>query len=381
MTAAPPPVSSRIEGFDFARAIAIFGMVTVNFRVVLADSHGPEWLNRLADQVDGRAAALFVFLAGLGISLLSSRSRASGDPVAIRDDRMTLWKRALFLFVVGLCFRRIWEYDILHFYGVYLCIAALLLTASSRTLAFCAFLAAAVFPLLYYVLPGQFGIPFWDTTNGLTPRDIAIDIFFQGYHPLAPWLAFLFAGMIVGRLDLGDRALRRRLLIGGVAAALAAEAIAFALLGTGLLKPLTTIAPGVDIEAVADGFGTDPYPPMPLFAVVGTGWAMAVTALCLSAGERFAGRAGFTPFVHAGQLALTVYIVHGSVAIWALDWAGLGGRHSVAWTLGYAVVFYAVIVLLATLWRRRFARGPVETIMRWITRNRKSEIVPEEAPA
>ena len=381
MTGAPRTAAGRIAGFDLARAIAIFGMVTVNFRVVLADSDGPEWLERLADQIDGRAAALFVFLAGLGISLLSAHSRASGEAAAIRADRLTLLKRALFLFIIGLAFRRIWEFDILHFYGVYLFLAALVLTVSNRMLIALGVVAAAIFPALYLVLPAQFGIPFWDTTAALTARDIAIDVFFQGYHPLFPWLAFLFAGMIIGRLDVGDRHIRRLMLWGGIALALAAEAIAFALLGIGLLKTLLNIAPAIAIEPVADNFGTEPYPPMPLFVAVGIGWAMAVSSLCLSAGERWNGKVWLTPFIHAGQLALTVYIVHGSIAIWALDWIGLGGQHSTAWTLGYAVLFYAVIVLLATLWRRRFARGPIETVMRRLTGSRKSEILPEGVAA
>lgn len=139
-------------------------------------------------------------------------------------------KRALFLFAIGLAFRQIWDFDILHFYGVWLCVAALLLTAPSRALAGCALIVVAIFPLLFVLLPGQLGISFWETTDALTPRDLAIDLFFQGYHPVAPWLAFLFVGMIIGRLDLADRALRRRMLIGGVVLAFACEAIAFALL-------------------------------------------------------------------------------------------------------------------------------------------------------
>ena len=378
-----PPASAaqdRIIGFDVARAMAIFGMVVVNYRGVFEQDGTSGWLEQVADQVNGRAAALFVFLAGLGISLLSARSRASGEAQAIRADRITLFRRALFLFVLGLGFRQVWEFDILHFYGVYLAFAAILLVAPTRVLIGLALLAVAVFPLLYAVLPGL-GIPFWDTTSAFTPRDIVIDLTFQGYHPVAPWLAFLLLGMVVGRLDLGDRTVRRRMLIGGVLAALLTEAISFAALGLGLLKPLLDVTPGIDLEAIALLLGTEPYPPMPLFVVVGTGWAMAAVSLCLAAGERWGSRRWMLPFAHAGQLALTVYILHGTIGVWAIAWLGMEPRHSLEWVLGYCVIFYVAIVLLATIWRRFLARGPVETVMRWLTGSRKSEIVPSEDPA
>lgn len=371
---APSPpsssASSRILGLDLARALAIFGMLTVNFRAVLTDTEEPEWLLRLAEQVDGRAAALFVFLAGFGVALLTRRARESGDAAAIRSDRWLLWRRALFLFVVGLTFRQVWEFDILHFYGVYLFAAAFLIAAPSRWLLAIAAFLSLIFPILYYVLPSQFDIAFWGTNQGLYPGDLAIDIFFQGYHPFAPWFGFMLLGMVVGRLDLGDAALRRRLLIGGLLAVLVAETLAQLLLGFGGLKLAFAFAPMAGVELAADGFGTDPYPPMPLYVMAGAGWALAVTMLCLAAARRWGTSAWLTPLIHAGQLALSVYVFHGTVGAWAPGWLGYEEPLSLTCVLVYCVVFYAVTILLATLWRRHFARGPLESAMRWLTAKR-----------
>jgi uncharacterized membrane protein YeiB len=366
-----PPATSRILGLDLARALAIFGMLTVNFRAVLTETQEPEWLLRLAEQVDGRAAALFVFLAGFGVSLLTRRSRESGDRVAVRSDRWLLWRRALFLFVLGLSFRQVWDFDILHFYGVYLFAAAFLISAPSRWLAGIATLLGLVFPLLYYLLPSRFGIPFWGTNDGLYPGDLAIDIFFQGYHPFAPWFAFLLLGMIVGRLDLGDARLRHRLLLGGLLAVLVAETLAQALLGLGGLKLAFAFAPMATVEQAADSFGTDPYPPMPFYVLAGAGWALAVTMTCLAAARRWGARPWLTPLIHAGQLALSVYVFHGTIGAWAPGWLGYEEPLSLGWVLGYCVLFYAATVLLATHWRSRFARGPLESAMRWLTDKRR----------
>lgn len=377
-TAQPAAAASgRIHGLDIARALAIFGMITVNFRAKLTETEEPAWLLRLAEQVDGRAAATFVFLAGIGVALLTRNSRQSGDAAAIRADRWLLWRRALFLFAIGLAFRTVWNFDILHFYGVYLFAIAFLITQPGNRLIALAILLALVFPLLFYLVPAQLGISFWDTNDGLSPRDLAIDIFFQGFHPFAPWFAFMLFGFVVGRLDLGDAALRRRLLVAGLLLVLVAEATAQLLLEFGGLKLGFGLASRAAVEAAAEGFGTDPYPPMPLFVAAGTGWAMIVAMLSMSIGERWGGRVWLTPLVHTGQLALSVYIFHGTIGAWAPAWFGYAPPQSLSWVLGYCVLFYAATMLLATLWRRVFARGPVETVMRWLTRKRSWRRAPQ----
>lgn len=371
-------VANRIIGFDLARAFAIFGMITVNYRASLSETgEAAAWLTSLAGQVNGRAAALFVFLAGIGISLLSRASRASGEKADIAADRKDLLRRALFLLVIGFWFRTHWEYDILHFYGVYLIIAAIMMTASNRWLIALAGLTLIVFPLLYYVLPTYYGISFWATTSEFSFRGIATDLFFQGYHPVAPWIAFMLFGMVIGRLDLRDTAVRRRLFIGGVVLALAAETLAYVMLDMGVFKLAAGLSPRLDLEEASQIMGSAPYPPMPLFVAVGTGWAMAVVSFFLWAGDRLGERWFVTPFVHAGQLALTIYILHGTLGIWAIGWAGYKPHQSLEWILGYSAVFYAAMVIAATLWRRRFERGPVEAIMRRLTDSWASEITPQ----
>lgn len=373
---------SRIQGFDIARALAIFGMITVNYRSTFPiDRAGPDWLEWAAGQVNGRAAALFVFLAGIGIALLSRRSRASGEKADIRADRMNLLRRAAFLLVIGYWFRGLWEYDILHFYGVYLAIAAAILTVSSRGLIVFALIATVIFPFLYYILPEQLGIDFWATTNAFTPRDIAIDLFFQGYHPVMPWVAFMIVGMAIGRLELTDGAVRRRLFIGGVSLALAAEAIGYVFLNMGLFKLFEAPFPMLDLEEASVALDSAPYPPMPLFVAVGLGWGMAIVSLCLSFGERFAGRWWIMPLVHTGQLALTIYIVHGTIGVWAVEWFGVKPDRTLGWVIGYSALLYAILIVLATLLRRRYDRGPFEAIMRRLTDSWTSEMNPEPPAA
>ena len=52
----------------------------------------------------------------------------------MRRARVLLIKRAIFLLAVGLLHINIWIADILHYYGIYLLVAAVLLSASGAWL-------------------------------------------------------------------------------------------------------------------------------------------------------------------------------------------------------------------------------------------------------
>ena len=107
-------------------------MVFVNFKIVMgAEQNGPVWLIRLAGMFDGRAAATFVVLAGIGVSLVSRRGRTSGNRRQVAMERNALLRRALFLFAGGMVYATIYQADILHFYGIYLGFAAFMLVASN----------------------------------------------------------------------------------------------------------------------------------------------------------------------------------------------------------------------------------------------------------
>ena len=48
---------------------------------------------------------------------MTQRARLDHDAQGLATNRTRLLKRALFLFVVGLCYTPLWPADILHFYG------------------------------------------------------------------------------------------------------------------------------------------------------------------------------------------------------------------------------------------------------------------------
>lgn len=78
----------RIIGLDFARAWAMFGMLLVNFMVITgAEGNGPPLLKTFMSLFEGRASALFVILAGIGITLMTKSSVASHEKIKISNSR------------------------------------------------------------------------------------------------------------------------------------------------------------------------------------------------------------------------------------------------------------------------------------------------------
>ncbi len=351
----------RIIGLDIARAFAIVGMVIVNFNVVMASSVSePAWLKFFARSLEGRAAATFVVLAGIGASLGSKHAREEGTSEQRDLAKRILLKRALFLFAIGWLFFPIWPADILHYYGVYLAIGATLLFAPTKTLLRVGLAAAVV--SFTFILSADF-FANWDMdelsyTGIATPVGFIRNLFFDGLHPVLPWIVFYLFGMWLGRLDLNDQALRRRFTRVSVVAVLVVETIAWFVVG----------AKGTDHDHLADDawqwlFSVEMLPPMPLYLVAGAGTAWLVIAGSIWLGNQLSERES-TPLVHTGQLALTLYVAHVIVGLGVLEAMGRMEDQTLPFIIGASLVFSAVSVVYATLWRRRYRRGPLEWVMR-----------------
>ena len=361
------PTSNRILGLDLARALALIGMVLVNFELALgAYGKGPEWLAMAVHALQGKAAATFVVLAGIGASLGSRRARlgmhgdhttAQAQRTMRRKARFQLLRRGLFLVAIGTPFLAIWEADILHYYGVWLMIGSAFLFAPQG------WLIGAVLGLLVgnaaFLVQGEF-FRHWNVLTleyqGLwEPARFARNLFLNGWHPVVPWLALYLIGMIVGRWDLANPLLRRRILWVCLPLAIALHVI------EDLWVPEILFA----IQPI-HWLSTDALPPTPAFVVAGSCVALVVIVLACALAERMP-RWWLLPFVYTGQLALTLYVGHVIVGLGTLEELGRLEDQSLPFAVSAALAFVAGSILFATLWRRRFARGPLEWVMRRLT--------------
>ena len=71
-------IKKRIIGIDVARALAVVGMIIVNFKIVFG-GEGSTWLKAFAQVFEGKAAATFVVLAGVGLALITKSAIETGN--------------------------------------------------------------------------------------------------------------------------------------------------------------------------------------------------------------------------------------------------------------------------------------------------------------
>jgi uncharacterized protein len=363
LSAPPTAQTERVLGFDVARALAILGMVVVHFSLVLAADHtGPTWLNAVLGFLDGRAAAMFVILAGIGMTLLSQRPVKNTDAYAIAEVRKTLVRRGLFLLVLGFINLLIWPGDILRLYGVSLLVAGRLLTASDRRLLLGALGYALGFVILFLVLDFEKN---WDwntlTYRRLwTPTGLIRNLFYDGFRSVVPWTGFVLFGMWLGRLDLRNPMVNKKAIVAAVGTALFAELVSWLCIRYFLKHPA-----GMDPETVKALFGTESMPALPLFLLASGGAAVAVIALSV----RWTGTPPshlWQPLAATGQMALTWYFIHIVVGLGVIVALGLEASQPLPVAAVSGVGFFALAVALSWLWKRNFRHGPLEWVMRKI---------------
>lgn len=336
-------------------------MVLVNFHIVMA---GFEQLDHhvsfLYSAFTGRAASLFVMLAGVGMALRWKRAEAEKK----YEIRRSTILRALFLLVSGYLLQAItWDGDILHFYGIYLLLTVPLLAFRSRWILLFAILVVAAYIGLSQWIPWTRGWQFMNLSypEFWQPKGQIRNLFYNGWHPVFPWWSFLLIGLCLGRLQLSSWKVALSLLLTG--SFLSVFAI-----------EMSDLAQQWRLESVGRSFfdptmsllQTDSLPPGPFFVLSAAGSAMAVIGFSLLL-ARLQGpfRSVFQlPFVVVGRRAFSLYILHVIVLmeIWVgFSRIGSASAEEVAyWWYGMLLVSMAGCLLL----ERLQLRGPAEWMMR-----------------
>lgn len=340
--------SSRLDGLDVARYLAFVGMVIVNFKIAMGAENDAGILGILTSVLEGRAAATFVVLAGIGLGLSGLRGREQTTAVTI--------KRALFLLVAGLLNMLIFDADILHYYAFYFLFGILLLPLGNRKLIGAILGLNLAFTMMILTLNYDAGWN-WDdyTYSGFwTPVGFMRNLFFNGWHPVIPWLGFLLFGIVLSRLTLAESGTRTMLMTWGAIAFVAAE-----ILSHFLMPQLAQI----DQELVSLAT-TEPVPPMPLYMLAGLGAACVVIGLCLMISERLKTWGLLKLIIPAGRQTLTLYIAHILLGMGTLEALGMLEDQTVAAAVAASLIFCLTATAYALIWSKFFKRGPIEALMR-----------------
>lgn len=354
-------MKKRITGIDAARAIAVFGMIIVNFKTVFG-SKGSDFLVSTAKIFDGKAAASFVVLAGVGLALMSKTASEKNDSTKLRLIQKGVFKRAAFLFIAGLLFSFIWPADILHYYGIYMLPIIFLLRVRSSALLALSFLPSLIFLVLLFVLDYEKSwnfqtlsySGFW-TLNGFVRN-----LFFNGFHPVFPWSGFLLFGFWFGRQRLNSLEFLKK-------------AFFTAFLLFAVVQLISVFIPGLFPKADKDlyelFFDTSPMPPMPFYILNGMAFAAMLISGCVWLSRSFKHSKIMHKLDETGRMALTFYAAHiviGMGAVILIDEQKLG-EYSIGFSLAYAVGFSFCCMLFSHLYFKKYNRGPLEQLMRRLT--------------
>ena len=361
----------RLPGLDVTRAIALIGVVIMNYHGYL--NRGDDGINRslaerIFDPYNGplgtRFAATFVLVAGMGITLMTNRSRLSRDPAAIREDRWRLVRRGVLLYAFGLLIEWIWQGAILFFYGAFFIVGALLFTVALRWLAVVGVAAALAGAGIAWFrineqLDGQSTA--WLDPPINSPRNLLLRTFVGYTHPLLPWLAFLCAGIALARfLPLLARH-RNRVLAAGLVM----------VTGTYAINYFGLRAATDNFESRSDSairwrelLSTAPFDRGLLYTIGTLGSSLVAFCVISSIADRFPAAPITSLLQHAGQMTLTLYIAHVLVFNAIVHWWLLIGSNGLDTALIFSLMFWVFAITFGATWHRFIGTGPLERVYR-----------------
>src|SRR4051794_38770978 len=241
-----PPRRQRVLGVDAARGVALLGMFGVHVTETLRSDTTPSHTQQF---VAGHALATFVLLAGVSLAFTTGRrSAAEGGRWPDRGTAAALAMRGVLIGVLGLVLNLTDPPAdvILPYYGAMFVLAIAVVRLASRTLIIVSAALVVVAPL---VVLASFGVDLPDDEPTLTslihPFTVIAPLLVSGSYPAVEYMAFLCAGLVLGRLDLSSLRVAGRIAGGGAALGLAAWLLSgVLLLQLGGLTGLRGAAPG-----------------------------------------------------------------------------------------------------------------------------------------
>jgi uncharacterized membrane protein YeiB len=357
-------MKNRIIGIDVARALAVIGMIIVNFKVVFGDK-GDTWIKSFASIFDGKAAATFVVLAGIGLALMTNSALRNKDKEKLNTARKRIIKRALFLFVLGISYIFIWPADILHFYGIYMLVVLLVLTQKEWIILTLATLFIFTYPILLLIWSYETGWNF-ETLNYQdfwTINGFLRNLFFNGFHPVLPWTAFILFGYWFGKQDLNNEEFIKKTFRISLFSFIVIQIVSYLSILT-----LSEGNPKV-ITELTQILGTSPMPPLPFYVFNGISIAFTIISACIFIAKRFENNKIILALNKTGQLALTFYVAHiiiGMGIIEAINPSKMG-NYSIEFSVICALLFSFSCIIFSIFWLKYKKSGPVEWIMRKLT--------------
>ncbi|MEW6927616.1 heparan-alpha-glucosaminide N-acetyltransferase domain-containing protein [Trueperella pyogenes] len=367
---APAPVSTtpqpaaqrfrgRIRGIDLARGLAILGMIWAHVKPIIYEPGTVSYI--LSEIPSGRSSALFAFLAGISLAILSGRNVTyTGEQ--LRHAQLRIVGRAVILLAFA-AFLSIFPTVIaviLGFYAAWFILAVPFLHWSPKKLGIAAGVVALIGPQIingFHYLSYTFDIFLSGGVNAYL-----YEVLLTGMYPGLAYMAYVFAGMAIGRLDLNSTAVRLRMLTAGLAISVVGYGSGYL---AAIFMPFEPL-PIDDIDAFSllpkeptidpwDFFSIEPHTNTTPEVLGNLGFALIVLALCLWLTPL--AKNVFFPIAAVGSMSLTAYVGHAFGLYFKEDWFMSMSPTPFLIVAGTVLAFCTVWALLP------LRRGPLE----WVT--------------
>ncbi|GAA1947401.1 heparan-alpha-glucosaminide N-acetyltransferase domain-containing protein [Amycolatopsis minnesotensis] len=375
-------MSTRLVAIDATRGIALLGMIAVHSLYESTANGSPTWTFAV---FGGRAAAGFAVLAGVGIAFMTGRARVKRCDALPTASMLAV--RALAVTAIGLALGYAdasFGAVILPYYGVMFLLAVPLVFLPTPVVAALGAAIAVGMPALSHVWLAHLPVANLDnpTVSDLVhqPLTLLTELSVNGEYPALPWMAYLCAGIVVGRLSLRSVKVAAAMLTAGVTMAVGSSVVSSLLLTRfGGLTHIWTAMPGSILTSAETaemlalgGDGTvpvstwwwlavdAPHTSTPVDLIGTTGTAIGVLGLLLLLGHltgKWARRvltAVLSPLAAAGSMTLTLYVAH--IVFINSDYDQYDA------TTGYLLQLVAAL-LIGLAWRATAGRGPLEALV------------------
>ncbi|MFF0943263.1 heparan-alpha-glucosaminide N-acetyltransferase domain-containing protein [Kocuria sp. CPCC 205300] len=384
--------SGRLTGIDAARGVALIAIMCVHLLPAAYPSTGRPTLTWIF--FPGDSPALFALLAGTGLALTSGGRR----PVrgrALMAARAGVAVRAVLLLVLGLSIGYLMPpeppaYNILIYFAAFFLLTLPFIGLAPRTL----FVLSGVFLLVGPLLVHRVGdaLPEFSSLNPTfgtvlsEPAAVFWQLLLTGTYPALPYMAYLLAGVAIGRLNLRSLRIQVRLLVAGAALAATAKLVSWHVLySADVYTTLLFSIPSLTREQLDNllVYGAGGLPDNSLWWLVLTtpdintpfsvawslGVSLAVVGACLLLARKF--ETWLVPLAAMGAMTLSLYYAHLVFLSFEFFY-----DHRVLWT----VVNLVLAVLFALAWERAFGQGPVEMLMNAVVRPVRRAVLGRESP-
>ena len=377
-----PVKKSRMLGVDAARGVALIGLMIIH---ILPGTDFDDEPTVLWTVFAGHSAALFALLAGVSLAFASG-SQHPVKGTALKAARGSVAVRAGLITALGLTIAYVDTPAsiILAYYGVMFMLAIPLLGLSAKLLAFLAAGIAVVGPITVQALRDFMPEPGFDPTFAMLftePGVVVSQLLFTGEYPAVPYMAYICAGLAIGRLDLRSRPVQIRVTLAGLVLTVTSWLLSALLLGPfGGTNRLLESSPSVSAEMIDEMliWGPEEYLPTTSLwwhAIVAP-YSTTVLEMLNTTGTSIAALgavlllARFTteplmPLAAMGSMTLTLYSAH----LLVLATGFLEDQPDAS-----LLVQIAVAAIFASVWRRIHDHGPLEGLVATATRRTRTRL-------